>query len=299
MLNLIKPWKEGETTVKLKSSQFQPPGLYLVATPIGNLQDITLRALDILQLADLVVCEDTRVTGNLLAHYGIKKSMFSYHDHNGEERRPKILQALEEGKRVALVSDAGTPLISDPGYKLVRAAQTAGHYVTAIPGASSVLTGLLLSGLPTDRFLFAGFLPAKKEAARKTIRELALIPSTLVIFEAARRLPETLVLLAEELGDREAAVTRELTKRFEESQRGVLSGLAMHYDQEGAPKGEVVIVIAPPDKNVVMDIDVEGELKKLLIDHGVKEASSLLAEKTGLKSKELYALAVKIKDARE
>lgn len=285
--------------MKPKPSQFQPPGLYLVATPIGNLQDITLRALDILKLADMVVCEDTRVTGNLLSHYGINKSLLSYNDHNGEERRPKILRALAEGKHVALVSDAGTPLISDPGYKLVREAQGAGHYVTAIPGASSVLAGLLLSGLPTDRFLFAGFLPAKKEAAKKSIRELGAIPSTLVLFEAARRLPETLQLLAEELGDREAAVTRELTKRFEESHRGMLSGLAIHYDKQGAPKGEVVIVIAPPGKKIATDIDVESELKKLLADHGVKEASSLLAEKTGLKAKELYAFAVKIKNESE
>ncbi len=275
--------------MKPKPSQFQPPGLYLVATPIGNLQDITLRALDILKLADLIVCEDTRVTGHLLAHYGISKPLLSYNDHNGEERRPKILRALAEGKHIALVSDAGTPLISDPGYKLVREAQGAGHYVTAIPGASSVLAGLLLSGLPTDKFLFAGFLPAKKEAAKKTIRELAAIPSTLVLFEAARRLPETLQLLADELGDREAA----------ESHRGALSGLAIHYDKEGAPKGEVVIVIAPPDKHAVPDIDVEAELKKLLENHGVKEASTILAEKTGLKAKELYALAVKIKNENE
>jgi 16S rRNA (cytidine1402-2'-O)-methyltransferase len=284
-----------DPTVKPTPSQFQPPGLYLVATPIGNLQDITLRALDILKLADLIVCEDTRVTGVLLSHYGISKPTLSYNDHNGEERRPKILRALAEGKRVALVSDAGTPLISDPGYKLVREAQAGRYYITTIPGASSVLAGLLLSGLPTDRFFFAGFLPPKKEAARKAIKELAAIPSTLVLFEAARRLPDTLMLLAEELGDREAAVTRELTKRFEESHRGALSGLAIHYDKEGAPKGEVVVVIAPPGKQVV-DIDLETELKKLLGKHGVKEASNMLAEKTGLPRKELYALALKVKD---
>jgi len=282
--------------VKPKPSQFQPPGLYLVATPIGNLQDITLRALDILKLSDLVVCEDTRVTAKLLSHYGIEKPTLSYNDHNGEERRPKILAALAAGKRVALVSDAGTPLISDPGYKLVRMAQAAGYYVTSIPGASSVLAGLLLSGLPTDRFFFAGFLPAKQEACRKAIRELGKIPATLVIFEAARRLPETLTLLSEELGEREAAITRELTKRFEESQRGVLSGLAMHYDKEGAPKGEVVLVVAPPGKEESA-VDIEAELKILLATYSVKEAAALLAKQSGQSRNEVYALALRLKDA--
>jgi 16S rRNA (cytidine1402-2'-O)-methyltransferase len=282
--------------VKAKTSQFQPPGLYLVATPIGNLMDITLRALDILKLADLIVCEDTRVTGNLLTHYGIHKPTLSYNDHNGEERRPVILKALKEDKRVALVSDAGTPLISDPGYKLAREAREAGYYVTAIPGASSVLTGLLLSGLPTDRFFFAGFLPAKKEACRKAIKEIAAVPSTLLFFESARRLQETLTSLAEILGDREATVARELTKRFEEARHGTLAGLSLHYKKEGAPKGEVVIIIAPPDKIAAHDIDIEAELKTLLASRGVKEASSLLAEKTGRPKKELYALALAMKN---
>lgn len=286
-----------DPTVKPQASQFQPPGLYLVATPIGNMQDITLRALDILKLADLVVCEDTRVTGKLLSHYGIQKPTLSYNDHNGEERRPKILKALEDGKHVALVSDAGTPLISDPGYKLARDAKAAGHYVTTIPGASSVMAGLLLSGLPTDRFFFAGFLPAKKEACRKALRELASIPATLVLFESARRLPDTLALMAEELGDREAAVTRELTKRFEESRRDLLTQLASYYEEHGAPKGEIVIAVAPPGKRAA-NIDAEKELQKLIGEHGVKEASNIVADMTGRPKGELYALAQAIKDGQ-
>ncbi len=241
-----------EATVKPDSSQTlqptsgQPPGLYIVATPIGNLRDITLRALDALNAADLIVCEDTRVSGKLLSHYGISKPTLSYNDHNGPERRPKIMAALTEGKCVALVSDAGTPLVSDPGYKLVREAIERGFYVTTLPGASSVLSALCLSGLPTDRFLFAGFLPAKKEACRKAIQTLANVPSTLVLFESARRLPETLALLQEVLGNREAAVVREITKLYEESRRGTLQELHAHYEKAGAPKGEVVIVVGPP-----------------------------------------------------
>ncbi len=195
----------------------QPPGLYIIATPIGNLSDITLRALEFLKSADLIVCEDTRVTAKLLGHYGIKKPLLSYNDHNGEERRPKIMEALADKKHVALVSDAGTPLISDPGFKLAREALAEGHYVTTMPGASSVLAALCLSGLPSDRFFFAGFLPPKKEACRREIEALAAVPSTLVFFESARRLSETLILLKEALGDRQAAIVREITKLYEES----------------------------------------------------------------------------------
>lgn len=285
-----------EATVKSQTSQLQPPGLYLVATPIGNLRDITLRALDILQAADLIVCEDTRVTARLLSHYGIKKPTLSYNDHNGDIRRPVILKALAEGKRVALVSDAGTPLISDPGYKLATAARAQGFYVTVIPGASSVLAALSLSGLPCDRFFFVGFLPAKKEACRKQIKMLAGVPSTLVVFESARRLPETLALLSEELGDRKATVARELTKRFEEVKNGVLSELRAHYQETGAPKGEIVIVVSPPSEEAAaLSLNLEAELKRLLISHSVKEASAELAELTGRPRKEIYALALTLK----
>ncbi len=287
--------KQANATVKPEPSQICPPGLYLVPTPIGNLRDITLRAIDILQQADLIACEDTRVTAKLLTHYGIKKPTLSYNDHNGEARRPQILSALKDGKRVALVSDAGTPLISDPGYKLARAAIEAGDYVTALPGASSVLTGLSLSGLPTDRFFFAGFLPAKQEACKKELQALAAVPSTLVIFESARRLPETLPLLQQALGNRDAAVVREISKKFEEARRGALSELVAYYEKHGAPKGEVVIVIAPPGKQETSKTDIEAMLVRLLSSHSVREAAAIVAEQTNRPRKEIYALALKLR----
>jgi len=267
-----------------------------VATPIGNLKDITLRALDVLKAADLIVCEDTRVTAKLLSHYGIKNATLSYNDHNGNERRPKIMDALISGKHVALVSDAGTPLVSDPGYKLVREALEHGIYVSTLPGPSSVLAALCLSGLPSDRFFFAGFLPARKEACRKEIATLAAIPSTLILFESARRLTETLPLLQEGLGNREAAVVREISKLFEESRRDTLELLAAHYEKHGEPKGEVVIVIAPPSDDTSAADNLEAKLMLLLQSHSVKEASGILAEQTGKPRKEIYALALKLMD---
>jgi len=280
--------------VKEVSSQTYPPGLYIIATPIGNLKDITLRALEALQAADLIACEDTRVTAKLLSHYGIKKPTLSYNDHNGEERRPKSLEALKGGKRVALVSDAGTPMVSDPGYKLVREVVAEGINVTALPGASSVLAALCLSGLPTDRFFFTGFLPAKKEACKKDIAALAAIPSTLIFFESARRLPETLTLLHDGLGDRQASIAREITKLYEETRRGPLSELKTHYEQSGAPKGEVVIAVAPPLEEKHSAEDLEARLRWLLKSHAVKEAAGILAEQTGLPRKEIYSLALKL-----
>jgi 16S rRNA (cytidine1402-2'-O)-methyltransferase len=272
------------------------PGLYIVATPIGNLKDITLRALEVLKGADLIVCEDTRVTAKLLSHYGIRKPTLSYNDHNGQERRPKIIEALTDGKAVALVSDAGTPLISDPGYKLVREITERGIYVTALPGASSVLAALCLSSLPTDRFMFAGFLPAKKEACRKEIQSVAGVVSTLVFFESARRLPEALDILQDVLGNRQAAVVREITKLYEESRRGSLKDLQEFYGTHGAPKGEVVIIIAPPEENVARVDDIKAQVKLLLKSHSVKEAAAILAEQTGLPRKEIYAMALTMKD---
>jgi len=281
-----------KSSVKTASSQLHPPGLYIVATPIGNLRDITLRALDILGLADLIVCEDTRVTGKLLMHYGVKKPTLSYNDHNGEERRPKIMEALREGKLIALVSDAGTPLVSDPGYKLAKDALEQNIYVTALPGASSVLAGLCLSGLPTDRFFFAGFLPAKQEACRKEISALKTIPSTLVFFESARRLPETLELLEAGLGNRSAAVVREISKLYEESKRGPLRELMAYYRKQGEPKGEVVLLVGPPQETHIDTKDIEKQLTLLLKSHSVKEAASILAEQTGWPRKEIYTLAL-------
>lgn len=270
------------------------PGLYLVATPIGNLKDITLRALEALEAADLIVCEDTRVTGKLLSHYGIHKPTLSYNDHNGAERRPKILAELAAGKCVALVSDAGTPLVSDPGYKLVREAAAAGHHVTALPGASSLLAALTLSALPTDRFLFAGFLSAKQEAAKRELQALAAVPATLVFFESARRLATALALMQDMLGERDAAVARELTKLYEETRRGGLGELAAHYAQAGAPKGEVVIVVGPPVAQADSGGHAEHQLKQLLKSHSVKDAAAIVAEQTGKPRKEIYALALRL-----
>jgi 16S rRNA (cytidine1402-2'-O)-methyltransferase len=281
--------------LKSASSQIQP-GLYIVATPIGNLGDITLRALETLKACDLIVCEDTRVTAKLLRHYGIRKPTLSYNDHNGDLRRPKILAALKSGKRVALVSDAGTPLVSDPGFKLARAALAEDLHVTALPGPSSVLAALVLSGLPTDRFYFTGFLPAKQEACKREIQTLAATPATLIIFESARRLEETLTLLQQGLGDREAAVVREISKIYEESRRDTLSHLAQHYHEQGPPKGEVVIVVGPPVKQEAVPFDIESRLAWLLKSHSVKEAAAILAEQTGKPRKEIYALAIKLSD---
>lgn len=284
-----------EAIVKPHSSQIQPPGLYIVATPIGNLGDMTLRALDLLKACDLIACEDTRVTAKLLSAYGIDKPTLSYNDHNAGERRPKIIEALQNGQRVALVSDAGTPLVSDPGYKLVREVIAEGLYVTCMPGASSVMAALCLSGLPSDRFLFAGFLPAKHEALKKEISELARIPATLIVFESARRLSDALEALQAGLGDRQAAVVREITKLYEETQRGTLSELQAHYASAGEPKGEIVIVIAPPSQDsVISDEDIAAKLTLLLDTHSVKEAAAIVAEETGRARKEVYSLALKL-----
>ena len=225
-----------------------PAGLYLVATPIGNLRDITVRALEVLAAADLIACEDTRVTRKLLDRYGIATPLTPYHEHNAAEARPKLLARLADGAAIALVSDAGTPLVSDPGYKLVREAQAAGASVTTLPGASAVLAALTLSGLPTDRFLFEGFLPAKEEARRARINELKRIPATLVLFETGARIAAALADLAAELGPRQAAICRELTKLYEEVRRGDLGTLAREAAQADEPRGEIVIVVAPPSR---------------------------------------------------
>jgi len=292
-------WKMSEKlSVKPASSQLHPPGLYIVATPIGNLRDITMRALDILELADLIVCEDTRVTAKLLSHFGIKKPTLSYNDHNGEERRPKILEALKDGQLIALVSDAGTPLVSDPGYKLVKEAVAENIHVSALPGASSVLMALCVSGLPSDRFFFAGFLPAKQEACRKEIAALKTVPATLLFFESARRLTEALALLLEGMGNRQAAVARELTKLYEECRRGTLDELIAHYVKHSAPKGEVVIVVGPPGEAAMDAQDIKKQLGLLLTSHSVKEAASILAEQTGQPRKEIYTLALTLLDKK-
>ncbi len=276
------------------------PGLYITATPIGNASDISLRALDVLRAADLVLCEDTRVTAKLFAIHGIEAKTLPYHDHNAAEMRPRILSRLETGARIALVSDAGTPLVSDPGLKLVQDAVAAGHYVTTLPGASSILAALTLAGLPTDRFFFAGFLSAKDEARNKEIRDLAGVPSTLVFLESARRLPETMTALAEGLGERQAAVARELTKTFEEVRRDSLAMLAAHYVQSGAPKGEVVIVVGPPPRREALDAhEVEALLKNALGRLSLKDAVAEVSSLTGEPRKQVYARALAVADARD
>jgi 16S rRNA (cytidine1402-2'-O)-methyltransferase len=270
------------------------PGLYLVATPIGNLGDITLRGLETLAAADLIACEDTRITHRLLERYGIATPLSPYHDHNAAAARPKILSRLAEDAAVALVSDAGTPLISDPGYKLVREAQAAGHTVTSVPGPSSVLAALGAAGLPTDRFFFEGFLPPKQTARRTRIGELANVQATLVLFEAGPRVAATLADLAAGLGDRDAAICRELTKLHEEIRRGDLSALTTAYADGAETRGEFVIVIAPPsaDAAVPNTEDVDGLLRQALSRASLKDAVSAVAEATGLARRELYQRAL-------
>lgn len=278
----------------MPKGQSYPAGLYIVATPIGNLADITLRALWVLQMADVVCCEDTRVTRKLLSAYGIQARLMAYHEHNAEPSGEGILSLLAAGKRVALVSDAGTPLISDPGYRLVKDAQAAGYYVTSLPGASSVLVALSLSGLPTDRFLFAGFLPAKSQARASAIAELADMKTTLVLLEAPHRLQNTLEALAAAMPDREAAIARELTKKFEELRRGTLSSLAGRKEEV---KGEIVLIIAPPAGKSELDgtsID-EAITRGLAAGEPVKVLATRLAEELNLPRKQIYDRALELK----
>jgi len=277
------------------------PGLHIVSTPIGNLGDVTLRALATLAAADLIACEDTRVTRKLLDRYAIGAPVTPYHDHNAATARPKLLQTLAEGAAIALVSDAGTPLISDPGYKLVRAAQEAGHVVTAIPGASSILAALTVSGLPTDQFFFSGFLPPKHAARRTRIAELARVPATLIVFETGPRLAETLADLEAALGEREAAVCRELTKLHEEVRRGPLATLA-HASAEHETRGEFVLVIAPPmAATQPSEDDADALLRAALARTSLKDAVGEVAVATGLPRRTLYqrALALTEEKARE
>ncbi len=252
-----------------------------------------MRALDTLAAVDAIACEDTRVTGKLLRLYGISGSLISYHDHNADKMRPALLKRIADGQSVALVSDAGTPLISDPGYKLVRAAQEQGLAVTGLPGASAPIAGLLLSGLPSDRFLFAGFPPSRPAARRAALAELAPVPATLVFFESAKRLAASLADLAATLGDREAAVTRELTKRFEEARRGTLESLAAHYAEAGPPKGEVVVVVAPPDAaEPADDAAVDAMLRTALERLSLRDAVAEVTEASGRPRRTVYQRAL-------
>ncbi|MDI3469518.1 MAG: 16S rRNA (cytidine(1402)-2'-O)-methyltransferase [Pseudolabrys sp.] len=269
-------------------------GLYLVATPIGNLGDISLRALGVLAAADVIACEDTRVTHRLTEHYGIATPLTPYHEHNAASARPHLLARLAAGDGVALVSDAGTPLISDPGYKLVREAREAGHAVTAVPGASSVLTALSVAALPTDRFFFEGFLPAKDVARQKRIAELARVPATLVLFETGPRIGAALADLAQGLGSRQAAVCRELTKLHEEVRRESLEALARHYAGDAETRGEFVIIVAPPADDAAPADDLDDLLRRALSRVSVKDAVGEVAVATGLSRRDVYQRALEL-----
>ncbi|MDB5707034.1 MAG: rRNA methyltransferase [Sphingomonas bacterium] len=270
------------------------PGLYIVATPIGNLGDLSPRAAHILSNAAIVAVEDSRVTAGLLRHIGVKRPMTPYHDHNAEHVRPGLIARMGS-EAVALVSDAGTPLISDPGYKLVRDARAAGHMVVTIPGPCAAIAALTLAGLPTDRFLYCGFLPPKAQARATAIAEIATVRATLVLYESGPRLGATLAALAEGLGDREAAVTREITKRFEEAVTGTLSMLAARY-ADAPPRGEIVVVVAPPGEPEAVSVDAaEAALVEALTRLPMARAVSEVAKKLGVDRKELYARALEMK----
>jgi 16S rRNA (cytidine1402-2'-O)-methyltransferase len=276
-------------------AQGRGPGLHLVATPIGNLGDITLRALAVLATANVVYAEDTRHSGRLLSHFGIKAKLRPYHEHNAERERPLILAALANGDSVALVSDAGTPLVSDPGYKLVRACLEAGHSVDSIPGPSAPLAALVASGLPTDTFLFAGFLPTKMHARKARIGELATLPCTLILFESPSRVAETLGDLAEGLGNRQAAVARELTKLNEEFVRNDLSGLATEFQGRDQIKGEIAIVIGPPMQSEPSDDEIEARLVEVLSELSLRDAAKAVAEDLGVPRKRVYELGLTLR----
>lgn len=271
--------------------------LYIVATPIGNLSDITFRALEILKSVALIACEDTRVTGKLLTHYEIHTPRMAYHEHNAEESGAELLKHLLQGEDVALVSDSGTPLISDPGQRLVRSCLDAGIKVVPIPGASSVIAALSVSGMPTEKFLFAGFLPHKQGARREALQELAYIPATLVFFESAPRLAASLKDMLDIFGNREAVVARELTKIYEESRRESLATLASYYAEYGQPRGEIVIIVAPP--TAVEEVEDGQNLDEALLSASsnttsLRDAVDAAAAATGLPRKVVYKRAIEI-----
>jgi len=273
-----------------------PAGLYIVSTPIGNLGDISLRALETLTKADVIACEDTRVTGTLLHLYGIKKPLLSYYDHNADQRQPEILSRVKMGESVALVSDAGTPLVSDPGFKLVEACRAEDLFVTAIPGASAHLAALVTAGLPTDKVFFAGFLPPKNLARQKAISEYANVSATLVFYEASSRLCATLDDLAERLGaTRPAVVARELTKLYEDIQAETLGNLAAYYRSHPTPKGEIVILVGPAQKIVSKAIDIDVLLKQKMKTMSLRDAVEFIVETTGAKKNDVYRHALKLK----
>lgn len=269
-------------------------GLYLVSTPIGNLNDMTDRARQTLEQASVIACEDTRTTNKLLTLLSISTTarMLAYHEYNADKMRPTLISLLEKGETIALVSDAGTPLVSDPGYRLVRDCLDQGINVFPIPGANALLPALQLSGLPSDRFFFAGFLSAKKNARQKELQEIAAVPGTLIFYESPHRVKETLTDMLTILGNRQASVVREITKKFEETKRGTLYDLIAEFAQE--PKGEIVILVDRP-KPVQETIDLDNMLKNALSTETVKDAAASIAKKTGLPKKQVYQKALELK----
>ena len=273
-----------------------PPGLYVAATPIGHARDVTLRVLDALRACDLIAAEDTRVTSKLLSIHGISKSLTAYNDHNAARERPRLLAKLRDGARIVLVSDAGTPLVSDPGFKLVRAAIEEKLAVHVLPGASAVLAGLALSGLPSDRFLFAGFLSSKSGERQSVLQELKPVRATLIFFESGPRLAESLADMVTVLGHRSCAVAREMTKLHEEVRRGTLADLAALYEKMPAPKGEVTLLVSPPHDAETDFSVVDAALDKALAFMPLKPASELIAELTGVSRKSVYARGLEKKN---
>eukprot|EP01037_Dinobryon_pediforme_P008183 gene8183-8267_t len=276
-------------------------GLHVVATPIGNLRDITLRALSTLAAADVILAEDTRTTKVLLSHYGITTPLMAYHEHNAAQMRPQILARLQKGEALALVSDAGTPLVSDPGFKLVGDVVGEGLSVVPVPGASAVLAALVVAGLPTDRFFFEGFLPPKSAARRQRISILSKIPGTLVLFESPRRLVDCLEDLNAVLGPRDAVVARELTKHFETIRRAKLPDLAAQFASEATPKGEIVVLVGPPGEHeeALDGAALDEHLNRALESYSVKDAASIVAQTTGLPRRQVYARAIELHAARK
>ena len=274
------------------------PGLYLVATPIGSARDITLRALDILQSADVIAAEDTRNTRKLMDIHGIKlgeRPIIPYHDHNGAQQRPRILDAIEDGKSVAYVSDAGTPMVADPGFTLARAVIEADGPVTAAPGASAVLCALSIAGLPTDKFMFVGFPPPKTGARNQFFKDLENIPATLVFYESPKRLDKTLASMIEAFGEeRQAAICRELTKKFEQALRGTLRNVLDRREDEMPLKGEIVIVLGPPVAQEISQEDLDASLRRALLTLSVKDAAAEVAQSLGLPRKTAYNRALEL-----
>lgn len=272
-------------------------GLYLVATPIGNASDITLRALSTLKVANIIACEDTRVTKKLLQIHSIKpEKLISYHEHNAEQITPRIIEHLKSGEIVALVSDAGTPMINDPGYRIAEACRVEGIDVHALPGPSAVTNALVLAGLPTDRFMYCGFPPAKQGKRRAWLGSILAVDATLVFLESAQRLASSLADMTVVLGPRPACVLREMTKKFEEVRHGTLDELATHYQEAGPPKGEVTLVIGAPEETQEFDADdIDARLRSALAKESVREAASRLAVETGLPRRDIYNRALALK----